>query len=121
MFEFSISTYSVEPEMGFISMTSHVFFRLPDSMCPDDVGDTQLFSMSFDKHDQDDSLVLGGINNVYWNDTFMIPAAVLNFIQANYSELLRQAEYELKHNAVKKQYAEQMREADCEGARSSAC
>jgi len=107
MFEFSVPTYSIESEMGFVSMTSHVFFRLPDSMRPDDVGDTQLFSMSFDKHDQDDSLVLGGINNVYWNDTFMISAAALNFIQANYAELLKQAEYELKHNAVKKQRAEQ--------------
>lgn len=102
MFEFSVPSYTVEPTMGYICMTSHVCFKIPEHMLPDDVGEDQLFAMSFDKHDETDVFVLGGINNVYWNDTFAIPAAALNFIQANYAELLKQAEYELKHNAIKK-------------------
>ena len=102
MFEFSVPSYAVVPTMGYICMTSHVRFKIPEHMLPDDIGEDQLFAMSFDKHDETDDFVLGGINNVYWNDTFSIPAAALNFIQANYAELLKQAEYELKHNARKR-------------------
>lgn len=100
IFEFSVPTYTIEKTMGYISMTSHVFFKIPEYMLPDDVGDSQLFAMSFDKHDETDDLVLAGINNVYWNDTFAIPAAALNFIQANYAALINQAEYELANNAL---------------------
>lgn len=102
LFEFHVPTYTVEPIMGFVHMISHVYFNIPETMFPDDVGEEQGFAMSFDKHDKIDDFVLGGIKNIYWNDTFAIPAAALNFIQANFASLIKQAEYELANNVYEK-------------------
>lgn len=92
MFQFTcVDVLEAEP-FGYIRLSSNVYFHLPEDTTPDDIGFEQGFSLSFTKYTDADKFVLDGINNIYWNDSFMIPPQVLTYIEKHYETLLTQAE-----------------------------
>ena len=91
-FAFSAAETSEEKELAATHLDAHVWFSIPDYMRGDDSPKDHGYSMSFMKyHGEREEYALIGINNIFCNDCFDIFPHALNYIQANYDELIRLA------------------------------
>lgn len=101
-FDFQSSTWSVLPDFGYIDMTSHVYFDMPEETTPEDMSTDWGFAMRFSKYSREDTFELSDICSIYWNDCLGIPKECLAYLYEHLDELIQQAEYDWKHNAIRK-------------------